>query len=172
MSDTSETLRRARRERLFGDLPLALRWGGRELRRLLPHRPPMLLLDAIVATDDAGARAIGTRVLDPADPIFGGHFPGDPVYPGALLVELSGQLGLCLGPHLAAGEVPARPRPVRLLRIHGAEFVAPARPGDALTVLAEQVEDDGWTLRLTTQVLRGDTILCAASLEAMWTEDP
>ena len=53
MSDTAEILRRARRERLFGELARPLGWGGRELRRLLPHRPPMLLLDSIVATDSS-----------------------------------------------------------------------------------------------------------------------
>lgn len=171
MRSDETLLRRARREPLFGELPRPLSWGRAELERCLPHRAPMLLLDRIVAADEDGRRALGERTIDPADPVLRGHFPGDPVYPGALLLEMGGQLGLCLGEDLARGVPPARPRPVRLLRVHGAEFVAPARPGERLEVRAEVVEDDGWTLRIAAQVSRDARIVCAAVLEAMWVEE-
>jgi 3-hydroxymyristoyl/3-hydroxydecanoyl-(acyl carrier protein) dehydratase len=156
-------LRRLRREPLFAwPLPQSVEWGREHIERLLPHRAPMLLLDRVTSADVG--RLVGERRLDPADPVFAGHFPGDPVYPGALLLEMGGQLGLCLGS--TAG------RQVRLIRVHGAEFVDAARPGDVLTVLAEQIEDDGWTVRIAAQVLRGTTILSAAILEAIVMEDP
>jgi 3-hydroxymyristoyl/3-hydroxydecanoyl-(acyl carrier protein) dehydratase len=159
-ADHVARLRRARREPLFAALPRTLDWGRPVLHRLLPHREPLLLLDRIVAADDH--RLVAERTLDPADPVFAGHFPGDPVYPGALLLEMGGQLGLCLG------QSPAEvPRPVRLIRVHGAEFVAAARPGDHLTVLAERIEDDGWTVLVIAQVLCGESVVCAAVLEAI-----
>ncbi len=48
----------------------------------IPHRPPFLLVDEIVAVDDATIRT--RRRADPDDPIFKGHFPGNPVLPGVL----------------------------------------------------------------------------------------
>ncbi|MCC6749681.1 MAG: hypothetical protein IT371_18590 [Deltaproteobacteria bacterium] len=167
LPEPSALLRRLRREPLFGELPRRLDWGRDALVRLLPHRPPLLLVDHLLGADEAGGRARGDRWLDPADPIFAGHFPEEPIYPGALLLEAAGQLGLCLGEPLARGTLPERPASVRLIRVHGAEFVGAARPGDTLTLLAELLEDDGWTVRIAGQVLRSNEILCAVMLEAL-----
>lgn len=139
--------------------------GTAAIERLLPHRGRFLLVERIVGLDRAEARIVGTRTLRADDPVFADHFPGAPVYPGVLLVEMAGQHALVMAA-LTAGDGVTAP-PVRLTRILDATFLAPALPGDTLTVLAEQVEDDGMLFLAFAQVLRGETVLCTTLFEAL-----
>jgi 3-hydroxyacyl-[acyl-carrier-protein] dehydratase len=96
--------------------------------------------------------------------VFRDHFPQDPVYPGVLLVEMMGQLALTL-PALKAPA--AAPPKVRFIRLHDARFPGAALPGDELKVLAELIDDNGYTFLACGQVLRGAEVLAAAVFEAI-----
>lgn len=174
MEELEQFMGRARRRPLFPaeELSAQLEYGRGEIEGLLPHRGSFLLLDRIVATDGA-SRVLGLRRLAPSDPVFADHFPGDPVYPGVLLVEMMGQLALTL-PALRNGVLPSggQPPKVRFLRLHDARFIGAALPGDELAVLAELIDDNGYTFLAGGQVRRGDEILAAAVFEAiLWEED-
>ena len=65
----------------------------KSIESLIPHRDPFLHIDRLVELNDQHCLAI--KSINPDDPIFRGHFPGMPVYPGVLLVEAMGQAAGC-----------------------------------------------------------------------------
>ena len=128
------------------------------IEALIPHRAPFLFvdrIDAISAEAIAGALAIAS-----ADPVFRGHFPGDPIFPGVLQLEAIGQLGLCLYAHQRG-----RGGDVRAVRIHHAVFQAPVRPSAELRLLATSITGDDMLGICAGQLLVGDAICCVAVME-------
>lgn len=162
------TLRRARRERLWtaGPSTQTLDLRGEALERLLPHRAPFLLVSAITHIDLEQRTIAGSRALDPADPVFAGHFPGEPIYPGVLLIEAMAQLATCFRPIEVGG-----PAQRSFATSCQAVFLRPVRPGDVLTLLGQCVGTyDGLYERGVGQVLVGDTICAAAIVEGCHVE--
>lgn len=161
-------MRHARRERLWepGPTTRALDVRGAELQRVLRHRPPMLLVDAVTAIDGPQLCIAGTRTLHADDPVFAGHFPGDPVYPGTLLMEAMAQLASCFRP-LEHGEPPQRALPTA----YRGAFLRATRPGDTLTLLGRRVGAwDGLMERGVCQVLRGEEICAICTVEACYVD--
>lgn len=164
--ETEKLLRSGRKRPLYaaGAGARAVAFGRAELERLLPHRPPFLLVDGIRSVDLAERAIVGTRRVDPEDPILRGHFPGDPVYPGVLLIESVAQLCVCLFAFLKGREAGPPPR-LRLIQLHHAAFVNEARPGDELTLVGKLVEEGGYTAVAAGQVLKGDAVCAVAIME-------
>jgi len=162
-----DVIRAGRKRRLYD--PTAadrVELGRPEIEALIPHREPFLFVDRIDAVDRTGGAIAGRRRVDPADPLFRGHFPGDPIYPGALQVEAIGQLGLCLFA-LQGGRATGG---VRALKIHHAAFLAPVRPGADLVLYARALEADDYTGVCAGQVVVGDAICCHAVMEVYFVE--
>lgn len=165
-------IREAKRRRIWSppaDGSSAVDYGREGIERLLEHRDPFLFVDRIAHVDLA-ARVVETRrTIHPDDPLFAGHFPGAPIYPGVLQIETMGQAGLCLIHFVLGGSrgiaPDAKPRPVRALRIHHAMFLAPVMPADELTVIAKLADFDDYTAICAGQLLKGDTICAFAVME-------
>ncbi len=69
-----------------------MRLGPAEIRTLIPHRYPFLLVDRIEELEP-GVRAVGVKNVPQNEPFFQGHFPDYPVMPGVLIVEAMAQVG-------------------------------------------------------------------------------
>ncbi|MDZ7782552.1 MAG: 3-hydroxyacyl-ACP dehydratase FabZ [Halioglobus sp.] len=67
-----------------------------EIRRHLPHRYPFLLVDRVLAIT-AGESIVACKNLSVNEPFFQGHFPGNPILPGVLLIEAMAQSAGILG---------------------------------------------------------------------------
>ncbi|WP_053954717.1 3-hydroxyacyl-ACP dehydratase FabZ [Inediibacterium massiliense] len=63
-----------------------------EIQNIIPHRYPFLLVDKIVEMEP-GKRAVGIKNVTINEPFFQGHFPGNPIMPGVLMVEAMAQVG-------------------------------------------------------------------------------
>jgi 3-hydroxyacyl-[acyl-carrier-protein] dehydratase len=155
------------------DAGTAVRIGRAELERLLPHRVPMLLVDAIDAVDLPSLSVRGRRHLARQDPAFSGHFPEEPVYPNALVLEAMGQLALTLL-HFGRArrlDVPDHvvPRRVGAVHIHCATFMVPFVPGDTITLHAQVIENDG-TMVAAGQAWRNGT-LAAFAVSEMYVDE-
>lgn len=66
--------------------------GIKEIQEIIPHRHPFLLIDRIEELEP-GVRAVGVKAVTYDEPYFAGHFPGEPVMPGVLIVEALAQTG-------------------------------------------------------------------------------
>ncbi len=149
-------------------------YGRDVVQRLLPHRDPMLFVDRITAIDRTIPGLAATRRIDPNDPVFVGHFPGFPIYPGVLELETMGQAGICLahfanrGTDLVAPD--AKPTDVRALKIHTALFLAEVLPGDELTILATLLDANDQTAICAGQLLKGEAVTAFAIMEVYLVE--
>src|SRR5437868_14398302 len=98
-----------------------------EIRRILPHRYPMLLVDRIVELE--AERIVGIKNVTATEPFFSGHFPDFPVMPGVLIVEAMAQTAGVL----VLKSIPDREsKLVLLVSIENARFRKPVVPGDTL----------------------------------------
>jgi 3-hydroxyacyl-[acyl-carrier-protein] dehydratase len=175
--DLEKTVKRLRRKSLFipAETTETVEIDSEQVKKLLPHRPPLLFVDGISDVDLSQRTARGFRDIDPKDPVFEGHFPDYKVYPGALVLESMGQLAVCLHHLLSWGRVTVdakdEPPPVRLLRVHHAVWLAEVLPGDRVTLQVSQLEADAYTMICGAQALKGDTIVAAAVMEVYLVEE-
>jgi 3-hydroxyacyl-[acyl-carrier-protein] dehydratase len=105
-----------------------------EIRSLLPHRYPMLLVDRILELE-AGERAVGLKNVTINEPFFNGHFPGQAIMPGVLILEAMAQVAglMMLSLPNQGGKL------AYIAEIESARFRRPVVPGDTLITEAIKV---------------------------------
>lgn len=104
-----------------------------EIQRIIPHRYPFLLVDAVLELEP-GKRIVGIKNVTINEPFFAGHFPGTPVMPGVLIIEAMAQVGAIL----VLKDLPDREK--KLLYFAGIDqvrFRQPVVPGNQLKLVVE-----------------------------------
>jgi 3-hydroxyacyl-[acyl-carrier-protein] dehydratase len=130
--------------------------------RLLPHRYPFLMVDRVVEISSGKARTI--KNVSNNEPFFVGHFPGNPVMPGVLVIEALAQSAAIL----ALAELKAESERLFMLTgVEKARFRRPVVPGDQLDMEVTVIRSRGplWKMRAEARV--GGEIVAEAELSAM-----
>lgn len=102
-----------------------------QIRGLLPHRYPFLMVDRVVEREE-GKRVVALKNVTVNEPFFQGHYPQTPVMPGVMIVEAMAQTG-----GLAVGGAPDADVIPLLAAIEKARFREVVKPGDQLVITAE-----------------------------------
>ncbi|MCI8544148.1 3-hydroxyacyl-ACP dehydratase FabZ [Acetatifactor aquisgranensis] len=113
-------------------------YTAKEIMEIIPHRYPFLLIDTIEELE-AGRRAVGRKCVSMNEPYFQGHFPGNPVMPGVLILEAMAQVGAVA--MLSAEEW--KGQTAYFAGIDKAKFRKKVIPGDVLTIEAKLVKCKG-----------------------------
>lgn len=106
------------------------------IQRLLPHRPPFLLVDRVVSVEP-GAKLVAWKGVTMNEPFFAGHFPGKPVMPGVLILEALAQACALLALKSMGPDEDVNDKITYLMGIDGAKFRKPVVPGDRLELHVE-----------------------------------
>jgi len=133
-----------------------------QIKKLLPHRPPFLLVDKVIKINDT--EIIGVKGITVNEPFFIGHFPDEPVMPGVLIVEALAQTGGILV--LNTVEEPEK-YSTYFLKINNVKFKKKVVPGDTLILkctLTENVRHG--IVNMDAQAIVGNTVVTEGNMTA------
>ena len=135
-----------------------------EIMKLLPHRYPFLLVDRI-ADFQPGVSAIGVKNVTINEPFFQGHFPGQPIMPGVLIIEAMAQVaGVMAFSSGVEGKV------VYFMSIDNAKFRRPVVPGDQVMMDIKVLKQRGNVWRFSGTATVDGKLVSEAEFTAMVTD--
>jgi beta-hydroxyacyl-ACP dehydratase FabZ len=130
-----------------------------EIRQILPHRYPFLLVDKIVELE--AERIVGIKNVTANEPFFNGHFPDFPVMPGVLIVEAMAQTAGIL----VLRSIPDRDRKlVLLVSVDGARFRKPVVPGDQLRLEMHVLKRKGSVAKMAGKAFVDGVVVAEAEV--------
>ncbi|MGI9255907.1 MAG: 3-hydroxyacyl-ACP dehydratase FabZ family protein [Salinispira sp.] len=165
-------LRSKRKKPLFdpADLPVKLNYSQEFIKKIIPHRSPLLFVDRLTGLNLEQGLISGERFMNPSDPVFAGHFPDLPLYPGNFVMEMIGQLALCMNYFEAQQRTDIAPdaKPIanRLIKAQ-AYYLEPIYPGVTVSILAQKLFMDEYSISLIGQALVNGKVAVVTSGEAL-----
>ncbi|RUM70541.1 MAG: 3-hydroxyacyl-[acyl-carrier-protein] dehydratase FabZ [Sulfurovum sp.] len=139
-----------------------------EIQEILPHRYPFLLVDRI--TDlKKGEYIEGFKNISISEPVFQGHFPDHPIYPGVMIIEGMAQAGgvLAFKSMTNASQEEIANKVVYFMSIDKAKFRSPVTPGDQLVYKINVLKNRGAVWQLDAKAYVDDKVVAQAELKAM-----
>jgi beta-hydroxyacyl-ACP dehydratase FabZ len=144
------------------DLPLYYQ----DIIRILPHRYPFLFVDRIIELE-LNKRVVGIKNVTINEPFFQGHFPGNPIMPGVLIVEAMAQVGGILARLSIPGLLEDQNRQaVYFLSMDKVKFRKPVLPGDQIVFELEALRTGSRIWKMAGKALVKDNLVAEAELVA------
>ncbi len=138
-----------------------------EIQEILPHRYPFLLVDRVTSLDK-GENIVSFKNVSISEPVFEGHFPGHPIYPGVMILEGLAQAGGLLAfQSMDLSKEEVKEKVVYFMSIDKAKFRKPVRPGDRLEYRVSVIKRKGSIWMLDGKAYVDDVLVSEAELKAM-----
>ena len=132
-----------------------------EIMALLPHRYPMLLVDKVVDYE-AGKYLHAIKNVTANEPIFTGHFPGQPIFPGVMILEAMAQATGLLGFKTTQGR--ADNELYLFAAIDNARFKQPVYPGDTMHLHVNFIKERRNLWKFDCEAKVDGKVVCTAEL--------
>lgn len=132
------------------------------IMKILPHRYPFLLVDRIIELEP-GKTLTAIKNVTMNEPFFQGHFPGEPVLPGVLILEAMAQAGsilACLSDREMIGRL------AYFAGVDKARFRRVVRPGDQLVLRLEMIKQKGKIIKMAGKAFVDEQLATEAELMA------
>ena len=140
-----------------------------EILNRIPHRYPFLLVDRAEAYRPHQS-IVGIKCVTINEPFFQGHFPGNPVMPGVLIIEALAQTGAVL--MSKSLEVDTEGKTIFFMSVDNARFRTPVRPGDVIRMEVEVTRARSSIFKFKGVAKVGDKVAAEAEFAAMVVETP
>jgi 3-hydroxyacyl-[acyl-carrier-protein] dehydratase len=138
-----------------------------DIQKILPHRYPFLLVDRVEKMEE-GKNIIAYKNVSISEPVFEGHFPGHPIYPGVMILEGMAQAGGILALKSSGfSEEELKNKVIYFMSIDKAKFRNPVKPGDKLEYRIEVIKLRKNLIVLDGKAFVNDTLVSEAELKAM-----
>ena len=128
------------------------------IKAILPHRPPFLFVDEVL--EISNDRILAKKNVKEDEYFFTGHFPGEPIMPGVLMVEAIAQAGGVMLLRSRRNAIPL------FMAIDKVRFRKIVKPGDTLILEVRLVQDRGKVVKITGTAKVNDTLACEATILA------
>jgi 3-hydroxyacyl-[acyl-carrier-protein] dehydratase len=134
------------------------------IRRMIPHRFPMLMIDRVVDVV-ADEKATGIKNVTINEPFFAGHFPSEPVMPGVLIIEAMAQTAAVLVVHTLGSAMEGSL--VYFMTVDQARFRKPVVPGDTIRIHVEKLRKRANVWKFSGRAVVGESLVAEATYAAM-----
>ncbi len=141
--------------------------SAKEILELLPHRYPFLMVDKVIEVDEEREYIKAIKQVTHNEFFFQGHFPGNPIMPGVLILEAMAQTGAL---YLKKFVPECKEKLFVLAGLENVRFKNPVYPGDTLVIEAEKFKKKGHIFRTTVTAKVEEKIVAQAEIIAAMIE--